>query len=450
MDLDWLKLWLERYPWVLTLASLGVLLLVCWLIDRVVRKWALRVMGHLAARTRTRWDDMLFNEGVFNHLTHMVPAAVAQLMLPLIPHLPDDLVTVGRNVLTGYMILLAAMAGSAALSASHLIYQSTEEGGVSRPIKGYVQLAKIILFLISGVLIVSVLIDRSPLLLLSGLGAMTAVLLLVFKDTLLSLVASVQIASNDMVRVGDWIEMPQLSANGDVIDIALHTVKVQNWDKTITTIPTHRLISDAFRNWRGMSEAGGRRIKRSLHIDLASVRFLQPDELVAMDKLKLLKAYLARKREELAAWNATQSDGVPENGRRLTNIGTFRAYAQAYIEAHPEVRPDMMRMVRALDPGPQGLPVEVYCFTANTQWGEHERIQGDIFDHLIAMLPSLGLRLYQQPAGHDFGQLQAALGGGAAQGEAEDPLFPRAQGSGPRAQSGARLEASSRLGRSRS
>jgi miniconductance mechanosensitive channel len=329
MDLDWLKPWLERYPWVLTLASLGALLLACWLIDRVVRKWALRVMGSLAARTRTRWDDMLYNEGVFSYLTHMVPAAIAQLMLPLIPHLPDDLVTVGRNVLTGYMILMAAMAGSAALSACLLIYQSSDEGRESRPVKGYVQLAKIILFLISGVLIVSVLIDRSPLLLLSGLGAMTAVLLLVFKDTLLSLVASVQIASNDMVRVGDWIEMPQLSADGDVIDIALHTVKVQNWDKTITTIPTHRMISDSFRNWRGMSESGGRRIKRALHIDLASVRFLRPDEIAAMEKLQLLKAYLARKHEELAAWNTTHSDGLPENGRRLTNIGTFRAYAQA-------------------------------------------------------------------------------------------------------------------------
>jgi miniconductance mechanosensitive channel len=417
-------------------------LLVCWLLDRVVRKWALRVMSHLASRTRTRWDDMLYNEGVFNHLTHLVPAAVAQLMLPLIPHLPGALVTVGRNVLTAYMILLAAMAGSAALSASHLIYQSNEEGGDSRPIKGYVQLAKIVLFLISGVLIVSVLIDRSPLLLLSGLGAMTAVLLLVFKDTLLSLVASVQIASNDMVRVGDWIEMPQLSADGDVIDIALHTVKVQNWDKTITTIPTHRMISDAFRNWRGMSESGGRRIKRALHIDLASVRFLRPDELARLEKLQLLKGYLAHKHQELADWNASHSDGLPENGRRLTNIGTFRAYAQAYIEAHPDVHQDMTRMVRALDPGPQGLPVEIYCFSANTQWGEHERIKGDIFDHLIAMLPSLGLRLYQQPAGHDFEHMKAALDHAAVQGDVVKESEV-SENSAPKARSGARIEASS-------
>ncbi|MEZ5439944.1 MAG: mechanosensitive ion channel [Lysobacterales bacterium] len=397
---------LARYPWILTLLYLTGLLLICWLLDRVVRRWALRLMSGLASRTRTRWDDMLFNEGVFNHLSHMVPVALAQLALPLVPGLPVDLVTVGRNVLTAYMVLLAAMAGSAALSASHLIYLSSEDRESVRPVKSYVQLAKIVLFLISGVLIVSVLIERSPLLLLSGLGAMTAVLLLVFKDTLLSLVASVQIASNDMVRVGDWIEMPQLSADGDVIDIALHTVKVQNWDKTITTIPTHRLISDSFRNWRGMSESGGRRIKRSLLIDLASVRFLDPDQIERLQKLSLLAPYLADKQRELAQWNAGVSADAPENGRRLTNLGTFRAYAYRYIQAHPGVRADMTRLVRALDPGPQGQPVEIYCFTNTTNWAEHERIKGDIFDHLIATLPSFGLRLYQQPSG---GDLQAWL-----------------------------------------
>jgi miniconductance mechanosensitive channel len=408
MDLNWLGDWIARHPLVMTLASLAALVVSCWVLDRVVRRWALRLMSHLALRTRARWDDVLINEGVFNHLTHLVPAALAQLLLPLIPNLPDDLVTLGRNLLTSYMVLTAALAISAALSASQQIYLSSDGRDATKPIKGYVQLAKIVLFLVSGVLIVSVLIDRSPLLLLSGLGAMTAVLLLVFKDTLLSLVASVQIASNDMVRVGDWIEMPELSADGDVIDIALHTVKVQNWDKTITTIPTHRMISDSFRNWRGMSEAGGRRIKRALLIDLASVRFLSEEEIANLERLRLLAPYLARKRGEIDAWNRTHSDGVPENGRRLTNLGTFRAYAQAYVEAHPEIHPGMTRMVRALAPGPQGQPVEIYCFTSSTAWAEHERIQGDIFDHLIALLPSFGLRLYQQPGGHDFADLRVA------------------------------------------
>jgi len=233
----------------------------------------------------------------------------------------------------------------------------------------------------------------------------------VFKDTILSLVASIQLTSNDMLRVGDWIEMPSMGADGDVVDIALHTIKVQNFDKTITTIPTHNLISDAFRNWRGMSESGGRRIKRALMLDQNSVRFLTEDEVASMKRFRLLDGYIARKQEEIAAWNAHElsSDSDAINARRITNIGTFRAYVIAYLKSHPKIASDgFTLLVRQLEPGPQGLPLEIYCFTDTVKWGEYEAIQADIFDHMLAILPEFGLRIFQEPSGLDLTGLSGA------------------------------------------
>ena len=233
---------------------------------------------------------------------------------------------------------------------------------------------------------------------------MTAVLLLVFKDTILSLVASVQLTAQDMVRVGDWIEMPQFGADGDVVDVQLHTVKVQNWDKTITTIPTHRLITDSFKNWRGMSQSGTRRIKRAVHIDLSSVRFHSADEVSYFERFALLKDYIANKQRELDEYNAGLATAVDDavNQRRLTNIGTFRAYTLNYLRNHPKIHPDATLIVRQLAPGPEGVPLEIYCFTNTTAWSEYEDIQSDIFDHLLAIVPEFGLRLYQKPAGSDL------------------------------------------------
>ena len=410
MDLTPITGFLAEYTWAATGIGLLLIALSCWLIDLVVQRWLIRGVTHLAGKTRTKWDDALIDQRVFRRLAHLVPAAFVQLTLPLVPHLDQAWVTVGRNVATAYMVLTAALACSGALSAVHVMHNAGAENASLRPIKGYLQLAKLAVFLVSAVLIVSILIERSPLLLLSGLGAMTAVLLLVFKDTLLSLVASIQIASNDIVRVGDWIEMPDLKADGDVIDIALHTVKVQNWDKTITTIPTQRLITDAFRNWRGMSESGARRIKRSLLIDQASIRFLEPADIDRLLDLDLLKPHLEQKLAEIREWNVHRNalDERWPNGRRLTNIGCFRAYAQAYIEQHPDIHPQRTRLVRALDPGASGLPIELYCFTRSTEWLEHERVRGDLFDHLMAILPLFGLRLFQNAAGNDLRQWRAS------------------------------------------
>jgi miniconductance mechanosensitive channel len=252
--------------------------------------------------------------------------------------------------------------------------------------------------------IITILSDRSPVVFLSGLGALTAVLMLVFRDTILSLVASVQIMSNDMIRIGDWVEMPQANADGDVIDIALHTVKIQNWDKTISAIPTHRFISESFKNWRGMSESGGRRIKRALYLDLNSVHFLGDAEIEHLSRHEFLRAYMREKRQALAAVNErtpSDPDVIPER-RRLTNVGTFRAYVKHYLRNHPRVHQDLTLLVRQLAPGPKGLPLEIYCFTNDTAWASYEGIQADIFDHLIAILPEFGLRAYQEPAGRDF------------------------------------------------
>ncbi len=319
------------------------------------------------------------------------------------PNLPSAVIGLVQAVATGFMILTVAMAFSAALDFANEVYNRRPDAG-SRPIKGYLQVGKIIVYFASAILIIAALIDKSPLLLLSGLGAMAAVLMLVFKDTILSLVASVQLSSNDMLRVGDWIEMPQLGADGDVIDIALHTVKVQNWDKTITTIPTHRLISESFRNWRGMYEAGGRRIKRSLMIDQNSIRFLDAHEVDRLRRFSLLSDYLAEKEAELAGWNKARAERTRDavNARRITNIGTFRAYMSAYLRGRGDLSDKLFLLVRQLAPSENGLPLEIYAFTSSTAWADHEVTQADIFDHLIAILPEFGLRLFQQPTGLDF------------------------------------------------
>lgn len=393
---------LAARPWLLTLSSSLALLLLAWLADQLTQRLLVRVLVRLVQVSPVKWDDAILARGVIKRLAHAVPAIVIYLGAPMLPGLPEGVVAVVRNVAAAYVVLTAAQSLSALLSSLQDIYESRDpERARNRPIKGYLQVAKIVLFVLAAVLVIGVLVEKSPLLLLSGFGAMTAVLMLVFKDTILSLVASVQIQSNDMVRVGDWIEMPKYGADGDVIDVALHTVKVQNWDKTITTIPTHALIADSFRNWRGMSESGGRRIKRALPIDQGTVRYLTSEEREGLSRFVLLQPYLEKKAAELAEWNASREGRAPVNLRRLTNLGTFRAYAHAYLRAHPGIHQGMTLLVRQLPPGPEGLPIEVYCFTATTGWGEYEDIQSDIFDHLLAILPEFGLRAFQSPSGGD-------------------------------------------------
>lgn len=406
-DFDAMRDRLAEFPIAEMLIGLCLLALLAFIADFVVRRILTRLILRVVGRAVHDLDVLL--RPVVRSFTRVVPAIIIHQGISSVPHLAPGVVTLIQNVAGAFMIVAVAVGIGAALDMANAIYARSPRAH-RRSIKGYLQVLKIVIYAVATILVIAALIDRSPLLLLSGLGALAAVLMLVFKDTILSLVASVQLNSNDMLRVGDWIEMPQVNADGDVIDIALHTVKVQNWDKTITTIPTWRLINESYKNWRGMQESGGRRIKRALLIDQTSVRFLTEDERDKMRRFLLIDDYLADKAAEMADWNAklVAAGRDPVNMRRSTNIGAFRAYVQNYLENHPRIRQDMTLLVRQLQPTETGLPLEIYAFTATTAWAEYETIQGDIFDHLLAILPEFGLRLFQSPTGADFVQLKSS------------------------------------------
>ena len=399
---------IESLPsWVVTSLSLMTLVVIALLADTLAKRQLVRMVHRLSSRTNQIWDDVLADQGVFARVAQIVPALIFYFGLPLIQGLPEKLVTLGQNVASAYAILLIALALSALLSAGNTIYEQYPVSS-ERPIKGYLQVAKIVIFILTAVLVLAVLMERSPALLLSGIGAMTAILLLIFKDTILSLVASVQLTSLDMVRVGDWLEMPQSNADGDVIDIALHTIKVQNWDKTISTIPTHKLITESFKNWRGMNQSGGRRIKRYLAIDVSSIRFLSEKEAEKLKRFTLIKSYIVKKQKEIADYNTTLNDISEEvNSRRLTNMGTFRTYVYEYLRNHPSIHQNMTLLVRQLQPTPEGLPLEIYAFTNVTDWVVYEDIQADIFDHLLAIAAEFDLNMYQNPSGRDLDKLHS-------------------------------------------
>ena len=395
------------HPLLPTAAGLLALLTGAVIIDLIAKQILVRSVRAVARRSSATWDDALVTHNVFGRLVQVVPALIVYVGVPFVPGLPEGGSQLIRNVAMGYTVLMLTLALTAILSAANAIYAASP-AGKERSLKGFVQLVQIVVWILGGVLIVATVLDRSPLLLLSGFGAMTAILLLVFKDTIMSLVASVQLTAQDMVRVGDWIEMPQFGADGDVVDVQLHTVKVQNWDKTITTIPTHRLITDSFKNWRGMSQSGGRRIKRCVFLDVSSIRFQTRDEVDHFTRFALLKDYIKDKEQELTDYNAGLETEVDAevNRRRLTNVGTFRAYAYNYLKNHPKIHTGMTLIVRQLAAGPEGLPLEIYCFTNTTEWATYEDIQSDIFDHLLAIVPEFGLRLYQKPAGSDLANLK--------------------------------------------
>lgn len=401
---------LMNHPWMHTVLGAAILLALAWLAGALTRFVLFRVVRGIARRTAWQWDEALFRHGMFRWLARMVPTVVVQFGIALVPGVPDDTERLVGNLMSALMVFFVVMAISSALSAMEDLYRQTPNGQ-QRSLKGVLQLAKLGLFVVAALVIIAAVTGKQIGLLLSGLGAMSAVLMLIFKDTILGFVAGVQLSSNDMLRVGDWIEMPQLNADGDVIDIALHTVKVRNWDKTITSIPSWRLISESYKNWRGMQETGGRRIKRALYIDAASVHFLDEAALRRLSSLRLLADYLVSKEHDVAQWNQAQGEAaaVPANRRRLTNLGTFRAYVQAYLDGHPQIHHGLSCMVRQLAGGAQGIPLELYCFTATVAWAEYEGIQADIFDHLIALLPEFGLALYQQPSGQDVRAGLAAL-----------------------------------------
>ena len=395
------------HPLVTAGFALLALCLAALFANFVVKVILLRILQRIMAHTAYGRDPELRRHDVIERLANIMPALVLAAGIGFVPGLPDFVVSVVKNVSNAFIILTIAMALARVLNIIDTIYHRRPEARL-KPIKGYVQVVKIAIYVVAALLMVAVLADRSPLILLSGLGAMAAVLILVFQDTLLSLVAGIQISSTDMVRVGDWIEMPGQNADGDVVEIALHTVKVQNWDKTITTVPIRKLVTDPFKNWRGMQESGGRRIKRSIYIDQTSIHFLSDEDYGRLSAFNPLETYMSRKREELLEWNSKLGEKahVPANTRRPTNIGTFRVYVENYLRNHPGLRQDMTLMVRQMPPGSEGLPLEIYCFTNTIAWVQYEGIQADIFDHIYAILPEFGLRVFQLPTGWDTQRTQ--------------------------------------------
>lgn len=394
---------LLSHPWVETAIWIGMLLLAALFANFVVKRLLLSSLNWALNNTAFGRDEQLRRHKVIPRVANVIPALVISSGADWIPALPETALQITVNVANAFIVLTLALALGGVLAIVDTIYHRRPESRM-RPIKGYVQVAKIIIYVIAAILVASLLTDRSPTILLGGLGAMAAVLLLVFQDTLLSFVAGVQILSNDLIRVGDWIEMPSENADGDVIEVGLHIVKVRNWDHTISTIPVRKLASESFKNWRGMQESGGRRIKRSIFLDQTSVKFLSPQDRARLEGLHLLEPYMQEKSAEIAKWNTLHGNDLCPGARKMTNIGTFRAYLDRYLGSRTDISKAMTLMVRQKEPTAQGLPLEIYCFTATTDWVAYEGIQSDIFDHILSILPLFELRIFQGVTGHDVQQ----------------------------------------------
>ncbi|MDT8388993.1 MAG: mechanosensitive ion channel [Lentisphaeria bacterium] len=388
-------------------SQLVLILIIGAAAEMLLRRIVGRALKSLVGKTKTTWDDAVVRAGFLDRLTLFIPGVLVYRLLDVFFPPLSRALTLSRAAMHIVLIVFAVLALDSLLNAVTMIYSQSKRAK-EVPIKGFVQVAKIVIYFIAGILIFSAVIGKSPVFLFSGLGALTAVLMLIFKDAILGFVAGIQLTSNKMVSIGDWLEMPKYGADGDVIDIALTTVKVQNWDKTITTIPTYALISDSFKNWRGMSESGGRRIKRSVNIDVNTIKFCDDDMLKRYAKIQYISEYLEKKKTDIAAYNQKlKADTTCRvNGRRLTNVGTFRAYVTAYLKAHPMVNQDMTFLVRQLQPTEHGLPIEIYVFCKDQVWANYEAIQADIFDHILAVIPEFDLRVFQIPSGVDLQALR--------------------------------------------
>lgn len=375
-------------------------------------KFLIRKIFHpLITKTRNTWDDQLIKDQVFIRFSHLVPAAVIHLLSANFFANRPEIIQLLNSVVNAYLVAIGMLIANALLNSIRALWQSSALSH-RYPANSAIQALKLTVNLVGIVFIIAALLDKSPIVFFSGIGAATAILLLVFKDAILGFVAGIQLSLNNMVTVGDWIEMPEFAADGDVIDVSLTTVKVQNWDKTITSIPAYALISHPFKNWRGMSDSGGRRIKRSLNIDLNTIQFVDQPMLERFQKIQLIQDYLKDKLRAIQEHNqqvAPIDSKGSINGRRLTNIGTFRAYCRAYLRQHPCVRQDMTLLVRQLAPSQEGLPIEFYLFSNDTEWANYEDIQSDLFDHLISIVPEFGLAVFQKPGAQDLRSLHPAI-----------------------------------------
>nr|WP_081408668.1 mechanosensitive ion channel domain-containing protein [Acinetobacter larvae] len=386
---------------------LAILILLAMLANFVAKHIVVRGIRSLINRFKFKNTPIFAQHSVIRRIANIVPAVIILNGISTVPHLTAKLVDLVQLFAQAFIILTIALSISELLNVFNLMYQKNAKSR-DKPIKGYLQLIKLLVFIVCTLLIVGTFLKKDIFTLLAGFGAMAAVLMLVFQNTILSLVASVQIASYDMVRIGDWIEMPSLNADGTVVDMSLHTVTVENFDRTFTTIPTNKLVVDTFKNWRGMFDAGVRRIKRSIFIDQTSVHLLTQQEIEKLRELVILNPYLDEKQAELEQFNQQFSAQSHWNMRQLTNIGTFRAYIKLYLAQHPGIAETQTLMVRQLQPTAEGIPLEIYAFTNNTAWVAYEGIQADIFDHILAIAPYFSIRIYQAPSGSDVKSLALA------------------------------------------
>ena len=391
---------LEMTQYIVVVIGSILLFGVCLIGNFVTKKFIVQGIQNFIEKSKNDWDDIFLEKEVFHSLSTLVPLIfIHSLSVPILSNFPSviPLVHVAVKV---FMVIVIASVLIKALKAFEEVSTNLPYFK-DKPIVSYVQLANLMIYVVAVILIIATLLDRDPLALLGALGALTAVLMLVFKDTILGLVASIQLSSHDMIRVGDWVSMPKYGTDGDVLEITLNTVKVQNWDKTISTIPTYAFISGSFKNWRGMTDSKGRRIKRSFNIDMTSIKFCTDEEIAAFKKVELLKDYIESIQGEIATHNDTNNNDKSSllNGRNLTNIGLFREYGRQYLLGNENLRTDFTSMVRQLEPTENGLPIEVYCFSKNIDWVEYERIQADIFDHLLSSVSTFGLEIFQNPTG---------------------------------------------------
>ncbi|MDR0961238.1 MAG: mechanosensitive ion channel family protein [Mediterranea sp.] len=388
--------------------AFALLLLVAYLADFICRKILLNVVGHLVKKTKAKWDDVLFDRKVIVHLSRMAAPIVIYALLPFVLVEADVAAyDVVRRICLALIIIMAANFFNTQLTAAYNAYHNREQFR-DRPLKGMLQTLQIIIYAVATLGIISVVLSVKLSGIFTAMGASAAILMLIFKDSIMGFVAGVQLSTNKMLQVGDWIVMPKYNADGNVIEVSLNTVKVQNWDNTIVTIPPYSLMSDSFQNWRGMQESGGRRVKRSVNIDMNSVHFCTPAMLEKYRKIHLLSDYIEQKEQDLHSYNQQHNiDGsVPVNGRHQTNLGIFRAYLTNYLENHPNVNHELTCMVRQLQPTEKGIPIELYFFSAIKEWVAYENLQSDVFDHVVAIIPEFDLQVYQAPSGADFRTLK--------------------------------------------
>ena len=392
------------------IVAIGIIFLAAAITFVIAKYLVARIINKMIGKTSTKLDDVLVRRNLFNRIALLVPVIV---IYKLIPTALKDLPNINEIILTGCLIyavfIIVLIIDTLINSTVEIYYRSSRYRQL--PVKSLSQVCKLIVYFLAIILIVSLIIGESPIKLFAGLGAMAAVLMFVFKDPILGFVAGIQLSSNKMVRVGDWVEIPQHNANGDILEIGLTTVKVRNFDNTTTTVPTQSLINDSFKNWRGMQESQGRRIKRSIYIDINSVGFCSEERLERFSKIQYISEYIQAKQNELSEYNTEKEYDLSTtaNGRRFTNVGTFRAYIEAYLARHPNINQNLTVLVRQLEPNKNGLPIQIYAFSSEKDWGKYEAIQADIFDHLIAVAQEFDLKIFQQPSGNDFRKLNQEI-----------------------------------------